>query len=189
MELKKPMFDGKKSLEKCIYERKSLRNFKNKKIEIEKLSQLLWVAQGIKNSNRTVPSAGATYPLEIYVNLKKQGLYHYDIRTHSLDQKIDEDIAYDLATAALGQMFINDAPINFIICADYSKITKRYGERGIRYVHMEVGHCAQNIHLEAEALDLVSVPIGAFKDVEVKQILNLSEPIEALYIIPVGYPK
>jgi SagB-type dehydrogenase family enzyme len=169
LELKKPVFDGEKSIEKCIYKRKSVRNFKNKDIEIEKVSQLLWVAQGLKNTNRTVPSAGAIYPQELYINLKNQGLYQYDIRTHSLKQKIDEDIAYDLATSALGQIFINKAPLNLIICADYSKTTKRYGKRGFRYVHIEVGHCAQNIHLEAEALYLASVPIGAFKDMEVKK--------------------
>ena len=86
-------------------------------------------------------------------------------------------------------MFIAEAFLNIIICAEYSRTTQRYGERGIRYVYMEVGHCAQNIHLQAVALGLVSVPIGAFNDKDVKEVLSLQKKIEPLYIIPIGYPK
>jgi len=189
LELKDPNFDGEKSLERCIYERKSVRKYKDKSIEIEKLSQLLWAAQGTKNSNRTVPSAGATYPLEIFASLRENGLFHYDQNSHELNQIIEKDISYELAQAALNQNFISRAPLNLIICADFSITTNRYGERGVRYVYMEVGHCAQNINLEAEALDLVSVPIGAFRDQEVKRVLKLPKKLDPLYIIPIGYPK
>lgn len=189
MKLKEPNFKGEKSIEQCIYERKSVRKFKEKKVELDKLSQLLWVAQAIKNSNRTVPSAGATYPLEIYVAIRDEGFFHYDYKNRELNQILEKDISYDLAVAALNQMFINQAPLNIIICADFSRTTSRYGERGVRYVYIEVGHCAQNIHLEAVSLGLSSVPIGAFEDKGVKNVLELSKEIEPIYIIPIGYPK
>jgi len=185
----KPELKGNKSLEECIYERESVRNYVDQNIEIEKISQILWATQGKKGEKRTVPSAGATYPLEIYVNVKKKGFFHYNIRKHVLELISEEDLSEDLAKASLDQHFIAEAYLNIIICAEFSRTTWRYGERGIRYVFIEVGHCAQNIHLEAVALGLASVPIGAFDDYKVKNILQLSKKIEPLYIIPIGYTK
>jgi len=191
MELKlpKPLLKGNKSLEECIYERESVRKYKDKVIEIEKISQILWAAQGKKGQKRTVPSAGATYPLEIYVTLKNKGYFHYDFKNHVLKLINEEDMVNKLAEEAWNQKFIEEAYINILICADYSRTTQRYGERGIRYVYMEVGHCAQNIHLEAIALGLVSVPIGAFQDEGVKKVMNLPHNIDPLYIVPIAYPK
>ncbi|MFX1588588.1 MAG: SagB/ThcOx family dehydrogenase [Promethearchaeota archaeon] len=187
--LPNPLTKGNKSLEECIYERESIRSFQKSEIEIEKISQILWATQGKKGNKRTVPSAGATYPLEIYVLVKDKGLFHYNLKEHNLEL-ISKDVSCEkLANASWNQNFICEAYINIIICADYSRTTQRYGERGVRYVYMEVGHCAQNIHLEAVALGLASVPIGAFKDKRVKKELNLSENIDPLYIIPIGYKK
>jgi len=187
--LPKPILKGEKSLEECIYERKSVRNYKDTVIEMEKISQLLWATQGKKGEKRTVPSAGATYPLEIYVTLRDKGLFHYNIKEHVLELISEEDISRKLARASLDQHFIAEAYLNIIICAEFSRTTWRYGERGIRYVFIEVGHCAQNIHLEAVALGLVSVPIGAFEDDKVGAVLKLPKKVEPLYIIPIGYPK
>ena len=189
IKLPKPIIISNKSLEECIYERESIRSFQEREIEIEKLSQILWSAQGKKGNKRTVPSAGATYPLEIYVLVKNRGFFHYNLNKHSLEL-ISKNISCErLANASWGQNFICEANLSVIICADYSRTTQRYGERGVRYVYIEVGHCAQNIHLEAIALDLVSVPIGAFKDKRVKKELNLLENLDPLYIIPIGYKK
>lgn len=187
IQLPKPKHEGKKSLEECIFERESIRRFKDKEIEIEKISQLLWSAQGKKGHKRTVPSAGATYPLEIYVALKNQGLFLYNIEKHMLEQLSEVDIGRELAAASLHQDFIYEAPLNIIICAIYSRTCNRYGDRGIRYVLIEIGHSAQNIHLQAVTLGLGSVPIGAFHDKDVKKVLNLPKNIEPLYIIPIGY--
>ena len=189
IQLPKPIFDGKKSLEACIYERESVRRYKDESIELEKISQILWATQGKKGKKRTVPSAGATYPLEIYITLKNKGFYHYNYNKHVLELISEEDLTHGLTEASWNQMFIAEAFLNIIICAEYSRTTQRYSERGIRYVYMEVGHCAQNIHLQAVALGLVSVPIGAFNDKDVKEVLGLSKKIEPLYIIPIGYPK
>ncbi len=189
IKLCEPNSKGKINLEECITNRKSIRRFKDKEIEIDMISKILWAAQGIKLNNRTVPSAGATYPLEIFLVYKKKGLFYFNSKENKIEQIIGLDLSYKLAIAALNQMFINQAAINIIICADYSRTCDRYGDRGIRYVYIEVGHCAQNIHLEAVALGLGSVPIGAFRDIEVKKLLKLPENLTPIYIIPIGYPE
>ncbi|KKL66726.1 hypothetical protein LCGC14_2142090 [marine sediment metagenome] len=188
IQLPKPDFKGTKSLEKCIYERESVRNYKDKEIELEKISQILWASQGKKGQKRTVPSAGATYPLEIYVNIKDKGFFHYNLEKHLLELINKNDLSEKIAEASWNQHFIAKAYVNIIICAEFSKTTRRYGQRGLRYVFMEVGHCAQNIHLEVISLGLTSVPIGAFEDERVKKVLALKNNIEPLYIIPIGYP-
>jgi SagB-type dehydrogenase family enzyme len=187
--LPKPELIGSKSLEECIYKRESVRNFRDKIIEIEKVSQILWATQGKKGEKRTVPSAGATYPLEIFAILKNKGYFNYNVKKHVLELITEEDLSRKLARASLDQHFIAEAYLNIIICAEFSRTTWRYGQRGVRYVYIEVGHCAQNIHLEAVALGLASVPVGAFEDDEVKKVLEVPKKIEPLYIIPVGYPK
>ncbi|MFW9901905.1 MAG: SagB/ThcOx family dehydrogenase [Candidatus Thorarchaeota archaeon] len=189
LQLPKPILKGSKSLEECIYERESVRSYSDKKIEIEKISQILWATQGKKGDKRTVPSAGATYPLEIYLTLKDKGYLHYNYIQHELKLITDRDITKQLAQASWDQYFIHEAYLNIIICAIFGRTTQRYGQRGIRYVYIEVGHCAQNVHLEAVALGLCSVPIGAFDDNAVKKVLDLKKQVEPLYIIPIGYPK
>jgi len=193
IQLPKPKFNGDMSLEEAIFNRKSIRSFVDKEIEIEKISQLLWGAQGKSISKRTVPSAGAIYPLEIYVFLKNKGLYHYDIRKHTLNLEIEEEMnerfLKQLTEFSLSQNFIFEAPLNMIICVNFPKIIRGYGERGKRYALIEVGHCAQNVHLEAVALGLGSVPIGAFRDKQISQLLKLPDNLDPIYIIPIGYAK
>ncbi len=189
IKLSKAKYKGSISLEECIFKRISNRNFKDEEIDIEKISQLLWAGQGKNIYLRTVPSAGAIYPLELYVILKNKGIYHYNNNKNSLDLKMEGNFAEKLAEISWNQVFISKVPLNIVICADFSKIQNRYGpERGIRYTLIEVGHCAQNIHLQAVALGLGSVPIGAFRDKKVKQFLELPENLDPLYIIPIGYP-
>ncbi len=178
------------SIEVCIRNRRSIRNFKSKDLSLQEISNLLWAAQGItekKYGFRSAPSAGATYPLIIFI-AKSDGLFQYIPETHSLKIKSHNDLRPDIAEAALNQNFIKDAGMVMVITAIFERTTARYGKRGIRYVHNEVGHCAQNIHLEAVALGLGSVPIGAFDDQMLKELLGLSQE-DPLYIIPVGYPE
>jgi len=156
---------------------------------LEQISQLLWAASGKNLYRRTAPSAGATYPLEIYLVVGKvegldPGIYHYSSSRHSLVSIKEQDIRNRLSASALAQRMIENTPINIIIAADYGRTTGQYGQRGIRYVHMEVGHVGQNISLQANALSLGTVMIGAFDDKQVKEILGINE--EPLYIIPVG---
>lgn len=178
-----------KSLEECILARRSIRQFQDKDIPLSDISLLVWAAQGItaKQGFRAAPSAGATYPLEIFL-AKRDGLFRYIPQRHALKREKAGDLRSEIAKNALNQMFIADAGVVFIIAGVFERTTWRYGERGVRYVHNEVGHCAQNIHLQAVALGLGSVPIGAFNGGDLKQSLELGDE-EPLYIVPVGYPK
>jgi SagB-type dehydrogenase family enzyme len=94
----------------------------------------------------------------------------------------------NLARAALGQEFVDEAPVDIVICAIYERTTRGYGARGERYVHMEVGHAGQNIYLQATALGLATVAIGAFHDEAVREVLKLEKQYRPLYIMPVGRP-
>jgi SagB-type dehydrogenase family enzyme len=187
VKLPKPILRGKMSVEECIAKRRSIRNYKGTPLTIDELSQLLWATQGITHREglRAAPSAGATYPLEIRV-AKEDGLFRYIPKGHKLIKEKDEDLRRRLAIASLGQPWVEEAPCSFIFSAVYERTTRRYGKRGERYVHIEVGHAAENLHLQAVALGLGSVPIGAFKDEEVKKIVGLPKNEEPLYIVPVG---
>lgn len=182
------------SVEEALLKRRSVRSYKKEKLKLREVSQILWSAQGITAQwgGRTCPSAGATYPLEVYlvageVEGLSPGVYQYLPEAHSLKLILNKDVRKELAGAAWGQDYILSAPANIVIAADYKRTTNRYGERGIRYVHNEVGHCGQNIHLQCEALGLGTVVIGAFSDERVKKILNIKE--EPQYIMPIGRRK
>lgn len=187
--IKLPKPDLKESipLEQAIARRRSRRDFSSKPLTLEQISQLLWSAQGEKSKGfRTAPSAGATYPLEVFVVTEK-GLFHYLPAKHSLESIIDKDLRSELASAALGQKFIEEAPVTIIFTAHFERTTGHYGRRGIRYVFMEAGHSAQNVHLQAEALGLCSVAVGAFDDDAVSKVLILPGHLEPIYMVVVGY--
>jgi SagB-type dehydrogenase family enzyme len=181
---------GKMSVEEAISKRRSVRRFADKDLTIGQVGQLAWAAQGITEPGRglrAAPSAGATYPLEMYV-VKKEGVFHYLPQGHKLEQLSDRDHRADLAQAAMGQGSVRGAPVSFVFAAVYQRTRARYGDRAERYVHMEAGHAAENIHLQAVALGLGSVPVGAFDDGEVAKALSLPADQAPIYIIPVGYP-
>ncbi|MFC2009628.1 SagB/ThcOx family dehydrogenase [Chloroflexota bacterium] len=187
MKLSIPIKKGDVSLEECLEKRRSRRRFTAKELTWEQISQLLWAGQGISGRKyRTVPSAGALYPLEIYM-VGGEGVYHYKPETHELEQTTTSDARHQLSRAALNQRFIEEAPVDIVIAAVYQRTERHYRERAVRYVHIEVGHMAQNIHLQAVALGLVSVPVGAFHDEQVHETLSLPQNEKPLYIIPVGY--
>ncbi len=185
--LPKPDLKGTVLLEQVITMRRSRRDFLRRPLTPEQTGQLLWAAQGkaMMGRFRNVPSAGATYPLEVFAVTEK-GLFHYLPNQHALEELTARDIRTQLASAAWGQKFIGDAPLTVIFAAEFSRTTSRYGERGIRYVYMEAGHAAQNVHLQAEALGLGSVAVGAFDDVAVSKALSLPENLEPVYMVAVG---
>ena len=115
--------------------------------------------------------------------------YHYQSDKNVLEKTIEGDIRRRLYNSALRQDSIEQAPVNIVICAEYRRTESRYGQRAVRYVHIEVGHAAQNVHLMAVAMGLGSVPIGAFHDEHVSQVLSLPHDCYPLYIIPIGYPQ
>lgn len=191
MRLPEPKFKSDISVEEALLNRRSVREFGEDSLTIERVSQLLWSAQGItsKWGGRTSPSAGALYPLEIYVLVGKvkgikAGFYHYEPDKHSLTPKNDKDLREELTKASLKQEEILVAPVTLVIAAVYKRTMKKYGQRGMRYVHMEAGSVGENIYLQCGSLGLGTVSIGAFEDEEVKKVLGISE--EPLAIFPVG---
>lgn len=197
--LPSPSLTGTMSAEEAMFKRRSIRDYIDKPLTLNQLSQLLWAAQGITESRwgfRTAPSAGATYPLEVYVVVGEDGVtelgagaYRYNPKDHSLGLLVTGDHRHELTAASLGQRWVAEAPLNIVIAAVYERTTAWYGERGVRYVHMEVGHAGENIYLQATALGLGTVVIGAFHEAEVGNILRLPADSKPLYVIPVGYPK
>jgi SagB-type dehydrogenase family enzyme len=160
---------------------------------VDELTQLLWAAQGVTHSQgyRTAPSAGALYPLELYIVVGHMvglpvALYRYRCREHALETHSPGDLRAELSAAALNQRPVARAPVTFLFSAVYGRMTAKYGSRGVRYVDMEAGHAAQNLCLQAVALDLNSLVIGAFQDGEVKRIARLPADEEPLYLVPVG---
>ncbi len=191
-----PSLKGNISVEEALLMRRSVRDYLPKPLTLKQLAQILWAAQGITELRykfRAAPSAGATYPLEVYVVVKsggvegvKAGIYKYDVDTHSLLLVKEGDFSKELAKAALDQEWVLEAPVNIVIVAEYERTTRYYGSRGYQYVHMEVGHVGQNIYLQAVALNLGTVAVGAFYDDKVAGILDLPANYRPLYIMPVG---
>ena len=150
----------------------------------------MWAAQGITDPERgfrTAPSAGATYPLEIYL-VAPQGHFRYIPLGHRLEQLSRKDLRGSLARVAGNQEYIRDAALDVVITAVFSRTSKKYGERAVRYVHLEAGHAAQNMLLQATALGLGSVPIGAFNDEKIRQLLGAPDDHDPLYILAFGNP-
>ncbi|KXA93497.1 hypothetical protein AKJ64_00385 [candidate division MSBL1 archaeon SCGC-AAA259E17] len=197
VDLPSPETAGGMSVKKAIARRRSMRSYSEESLTLEQVSQLLWSAQGVTGSGgekRAAPSAGMTYPLELYlvvgsegVNRLDNGLYHYVPEGHELEKVLTGDLHQELADAALDQEWVEKAPIDIVVTAVYSRTTSRYGERGRRYVHMEAGHVGQNLYLQSESLGLGMVVVGAFDDGRVQEVLDLPKKRKPLYIIPIGH--
>lgn len=181
---------GEVSLEEALTRRRSIREFTEEGLTPAEISQLLWAAQGVTDPRgfRTAPSAGALYPLELYV-ATGEGVYHYSPQSHRLATLSPEDRRLRLWEAGLKQDALREAPVIIVIAAVYARTEAKYGPRAERYVHLEAGHAAQNILLQATTLDLGAVPIGAFYDQKVQEVLALPSDHEPLYLIPVGHPR
>jgi SagB-type dehydrogenase family enzyme len=182
------------SVEQALAKRRSVRSFAGTPLDLSDISQLLWAAQGISDVKgyRTAPSAGALYPLELKliagrVDKLDPAIYSYRIREHALQKAVGGDQRAKVGQAALKQGALEKAPATLLFCAVYGRMTAKYGERGIRYVDMEAGHAAQNVCLQAVALGLGTVVIGAFRDAEVMQIAGLAADEQPLYLVPVGH--
>ena len=190
VQLPKPKIIKSVPLDDTLQKRRSIRSFGGTPLSLQQISQLLWAAQGVTNAKgfRTAPSAGALYPLELYI-VKTDGVWHYGVCKHVLHLITNGDMRAELSKVALNQNAIANAPVDIVITGIYKRTTKKYGERGVRYVHMEAGHVAQNILLEAVGLNLSAVPIGAFHDNQVQTVLQLQKDHIPLYIIPVGKNK
>ncbi|MGB5422494.1 MAG: SagB/ThcOx family dehydrogenase [Desulfobacterales bacterium] len=197
MKLRPPKIDGTVSVESAIKQRRTIRSFSPEILELNQLSQLLWSAQGVTENSgfkRAAPSAGALYPMDVYavvgrssVEQIEAGVYHYEPNGHALSYITKKDMRDRIAKASLSQMWMAHAPLNIVITAEYSRITVKYKERGIRYAMIEAGHIAQNLFLQAEALGLMASIVGAFNDNELIEILKVPRTHEPLLIMPIGY--
>jgi SagB-type dehydrogenase family enzyme len=193
IKLPAPNVKGPISLEESLQNRRSIREYTTKPLKIEEVSQLLWAAQGITSDSggRTAPSAGALYPLKVYLvagNVENlpAGIYEYSPQQHELISLVNGDMREKLSNAAVEQASVKKAAIDIVISSIYERTTLKYGNRGIQYAQMETGHAAQNICLQATALDLGAVTVGAFYDNQVKAVFGMPANESPLYIIPVG---
>ncbi len=203
IELPKPLLSSDFSIEKVISERRSVRSYADEPVTLKEVSQLLWSAYGItytreglpdfmRGGFKTAPSAGARYPLEIYlvagdVKGLLSGIYWYVPEGHVIHRLIDGDPRTDLMAACLSQKFAGDAPISIVWSAVYERCTEKYGERGQeRYVCMDLGHSAQNVYLQCGSLGLGTCAIGAFSDDALKKLIGMTEEEVPLYVMPVG---
>ena len=192
MKLPEPEIKGDMSVEQAIDQRRSSRDFGGS-LSLADVSQLLWAAQGETNHSgyRAAPSAGALYPLEVYLVVGdvvglSAGVYHYRTSVHELIQLGSEDVRKDLVSAASDQSFIRNAPAVFVITAVYERTMKKYGQRGRRYVHMDVGLASENVYLQAQARGLGTVIMGAFSDEKVQAVLDLPADHKPVGLMPIG---
>ena len=196
VELPAPSHRGSTSVEEAIARRYSVRSYRPDPLSLAQFSQILWAAQGTtEHGRRAAPSAGATYPLEVFVVVGEkgvedieEGVYHYYPRGHSLSLQRGGDLRAELSAAALGQRFLREAPASIVVCANYDRTASGYGRRAERYVPIEAGHVGQNVHLQTVALGLGTVMVGAFSDGEVSRVLGIGPEVAPLYIFPLGKP-
>jgi SagB-type dehydrogenase family enzyme len=200
IDLPDPQRDGDVAVERAIARRRSRRAYAADPLSLADVSQLLWAAQGVTESHlrsvdfRAAPSAGATYPLDVFlvvgdpgVEGVAPGVYQYDNAAHRLVRRLTGNVQADLQDAAIDQEWVGAAAADIVITAIDERTTDRYGQRGSdRYVPMEAGHVGENIYLQAESRDLATVAIGAFRDADLLSVLDLDDEHRPLYIYPVG---
>jgi SagB-type dehydrogenase family enzyme len=185
-----PMPAGRMSLEEAIRLRRSVRQFANKPLTIAQIGQMCWAGQGITDPRRgfrAAPSAGALYPMELYV-VTPEGVEHYRPKDHCLERHLAGDHRRALHEHGRVQEAVQTAPATFVIAAEIERSAGKYRDRAERYCFMEAGHIAQNILLQATALRLGGVPIGGIDDDQVAETLQLPKGYRVLYVLPVGYP-
>lgn len=193
VELPAPRPEGGVSVEGALAGRRSVRSYSGEPLSLAEAAQLLWAAQGITgpDGKRAAPSAGALYPLEIYlaagaVEGLAAGVYRYRPAHHDLVPVEPGDHRAELAAAAGGQRWVRSAAAVLVVAAVYERTAVKYGRRASRYVHMEVGAAAENVYLQAGALGLGTVAVGAFDDGAVARALGLPPEQEPLLLLPVG---
>jgi SagB-type dehydrogenase family enzyme len=197
MNLPSPMPDGNMSVAEAIKQRRTIRSFMNRALSLQQFSKILWAAQGITERGgfkRAAPSGGALYPADVYAVVGNKGVadltpgvYRYDCSDHSTEKIVDGDRRTEVADASVKQMWMATAPVLFVVTVQYSRITTKYGDRGIRYALIEVGHIGQNIFLQCQASGLAAGIVGAFHDNKVARVINAPRNHEPLVIMPVGW--
>ena len=193
VQLEPPRLKGALSVEEVLHQRRSMRSFAPVPLGLRDVAQVLWAAQGVTHpeGHRTAPSAGALQPLLVYLvagNVKglAPGVYRYQPQEHALVLTQTGDAHVRLAAAALGQASVRAAPAVLVIAAVYQRTAQKYAARAQRYVHIEVGHVAQNVYLQATASGLGTVLVGAFDDLASRDVLGLPADHVPLGLMPFG---
>jgi SagB-type dehydrogenase family enzyme len=187
LQLPEPLTDGETSFEQALLRRSATREFRPDPLTLGQLGQLLWAAQGEAGDGRNAPSAGALYPLEIYI-ANEAGVFHYRPSAHEIAAISGDDIREPLAAAALDQRAFHTAPAVIAIAGVNERTAAKYGSRAEQYVLIEVGHAGQNLLVQAAVIGLGAVPTGAFRDDDVADLFDMPDGTEPLYLIPVGLP-
>ncbi len=188
------------SLDQALKDRKSVRDFQARPISKGQLAYMLWASTGIQRIEggyefRTVPSAGALYPIETYliandVRGLDAGIYHYSIRAHQLEQLRQGDFRQQIAAAALGQGMCATAAVVFVWSAMFERCKWKYGQRAYRYIYLDAGHITENLALAAISLNLGSCEIGALYDDQTNVILGVDGIEEStICMAVVGIPQ
>ena len=194
-----PPEGGKEAFSDVVRSRKSIRKFSSKQVTCKELSFLLYACSGIRRKEsrfmfRTVPSAGALYPVETYIVINTvdtvpQGMYHYNIRKHGLECMSAGDLRADITEAALGQDMCGSAACVLIWTAVFERCKWKYGQRAYRYVYLDAGHIGAHLSLAAAACNLGSCQIGALYDEEVNKLVGVDGIEESVvYMTAVGHP-
>jgi SagB-type dehydrogenase family enzyme len=195
-----PQLTGNLSVEVAIENRRSVRHYSNQSVTLDNVSQILWSAQGITNTQyqlRAAPSAGQVYPLEVYViagpNVSglQEGVYQYEPSNNTLEMFMNGDLRSDLSNIADGQLWVKQAPLDILITGDNQKMIDKYPDKDLstRFVDLEAGHAGENIYLQAESLGLVTVSLGSFDSNQLSQKFELPSNETPLYIFPIGHPQ
>jgi SagB-type dehydrogenase family enzyme len=178
------------SVNEAIARRRSVRSFARTPVTPTQVSQLCWAAQGVTEPGeglRSAPSAGALYPIHMLL-ADAAGVSEYDPRGHALRALSTADARGALEAAAYGQDFVSSAPLVMIIAFDEGRTASKYGRRARQYCFLEAGHVAQNVLLQATAMDVAGVPVGAFDDAEVARAVGLPARLTPAYLLPLGAP-
>jgi SagB-type dehydrogenase family enzyme len=187
------------TLNNAIQNRRSIRNFSEKPLSIKQFSYLIWASTGIQRNERgfeyrTAPSAGALYPIETYIIINnvekiKQGVYHYNIKQHYLEEIKKGDFRSAITKAALDQPMCYYSAAVFIWTAIFNRSKCKYGQRAYRYIYLDAGHIAENLALSATSINLGTCQIAALYDDEVNQIIDIDGITEStIYLSVVGIP-
>ncbi len=196
VELPSPIAVSETSIEETLWQRKSVREYEKKGLTLQDVGQILWSSYGVnapRGGGRTVPSAGAIYPLNFYlvareVEVIEPGVYRYLPQAGSLSEIVAGTVSHELALACSGQDFVEKAPACLVFAADLTKMAEKYGRRGELYVYYEVGHAGENVYLQVQSLGLGTVAVGAFDEAAVGNLLGLAQEERVLYLMPFGIP-
>jgi SagB-type dehydrogenase family enzyme len=192
------------SLGEALRRRRSIRDYAPRPLPLPALGRLLHASYGVRGhrkmagdteptADRTAPSAGGRYPLELYVAAQSveglgDGVYHYDALAHELELRREGTAQPAIAELALGQAIAREANVVIAVAAARERTMWKYGQRGYRFLFLDAGHVGQNVYLAATAMGLAPTAIGGFLDAELNALLALPDDEEAIYLLCVGQP-